>query len=377
MKRPTLMFLSGFLLGALVMLLIYQNDQDALQFIATPSPYPVRIGRQIVHGSVPGQNTDVGRANASMADTRPQSLSFAIGSDQTVQFSAAFISLVEQLRAAGVSDETLAGFVQAEFMRQWLAIAREMQRKTNRGDIDQGELQRFYADIQSNQNEAIKALLGDEAYSRWERQNALQKEYEQQTGSVGSAESRRNNDWSYVTFRRQLKDLNLSDTQVDALYTATQQYNQKLQELALQNQSGKLQPQDYTQQVAALSSEREQEMQRILGVDGYAQYQKVTDSRYQQLKQYAIAWQLSPADIEHVYQSVTQAIQAADDYRKQAQTAGQGQPVNWQDIQKTADDYKHQAEDELRQYLGEDRFNKLKRAGVIQMDSRTGSNPSF
>ena len=220
-------------------------------------------------------------------------------------------------------------------------------------------------------------MLGDEAYSRWERQNALQKEYEQQTGSVGSAESRRNNDWSYVTFRRQLKDLNLSDTQVDALYTATQQYNQKLQELSLQNQSGKLQPQDYTQQVAALSSEREQEMQRILGVDGYAQYQKVTDSRYQQLKQYAIAWQLSPADIEHVYQSVTQAIQAADDYRKQAQTAGQGQPVNWQDIQKTADDYKHQAEDELRQYLGEDRFNKLKRAGVIQMDSRTGSNPSF
>jgi hypothetical protein len=65
-------------------------------------------------------------------------------------------------------------------------------------------------------------------------------------------------------------------------------------------------------------------------------------------------------------------MQAADDYRKQAQTDSQGQPVNWQDTQKTIDDYKRQAEDELRQYLGDDRFNKLKRAGVIQMNYRTG-----
>ena len=440
MNKQTLMLLSGFLLGMLVTLLLSRTDQDSLQSIPTPSPYPVRVAQHTAHGSVPAQNanaTQSRRADASVA-APAQPLSFALGSGQKVQFSAAFISLIKQLQASGVSDETLAGFVQAEFSRQWSTIAQEMQRKINRGDGDQREQLRFYADIQSNQTEAVKALLGDEAYShlekqnalRWaegtgialtpeqamvayqasmeygpgghrgrdlsaafrageidpadyqEQQSALQKEYEQQMaaliGADGFAELKRNSDWNYGRWRRQLKDLNLPDTQVDGLYSTMQQYSQKQQELQRLNQSGQLQSQDYGQQVTALNNEREQEMQRILGADGYAQYQKVTDSRYQQLKQYAPAWQLTPADIERVYQSVTQATQAADDYRKQAQTAGQeGRQVNWQDIQKTIDDYKRQAEDELRQYLGEDRFNKLKRAGVIQMDHRTGNSGMY
>jgi hypothetical protein len=428
MNKPTLMLLSGFLLGMLVTLLLYQNDRDALQFIATPSPYPVRVAQQTARGSMPAQNADATqsrRTDASTAAAPAQPLSFTLGSGQTVQFSAEFVSLVKQLQASGVSEETLAGFVQAEFSRQVEIIAEEMQRKMMRGDIDQREQLRFSADMRSNQTEAVKALLGDEAYLHWEKQNALrwaedmnlaltpeqamvayqaskkytqsgprdlffalgageidptdfqeqqaalQKEYEQQMaaliGADGIAKLKRNNDWNYGTLRRGLKDLNLSDAQIDALYAVTQQYNQKQQELSRQNQSGKPQPQDYGQQITALNNEREQEMQRILGADGYAQYQKVTDSRYQQLKQYAPAWQLTPADIEHVYQSMTQAMQAADDYQRQALTAGQGQPVNLEDILTTADDYKRQAEDELRQYLGEDRFNKLKRAGVIQM----------
>jgi hypothetical protein len=60
-----------------------------------------------------------------------------------------------------------------------------------------------------------------------------------------------------------------------------------------------------------------------------------------------------------------------EDFRKltsqqQSQQQAQGQPIDWQQPHDAIRDFNKQTETQLRQRLGDERFEKLQRAGVLQ-----------
>jgi hypothetical protein len=369
-------------------------------------------------------------AMPARANPKPDADGIAVdlGGDRHIEFSPQFVGLLKMLQEAGMSERSLVNFVTAEFGDQWWAAQQSIQRKFRRGEITPAEQQRFFIELEEARNAAIKSLLGEPALAQWRRDNlmrwaqtaglnltpqqadavgeaykqfgtgghrarelsaamqsgeidqfdfqeqqtAMQKQFEEKLtallGAQGYADLKRGSDWQYGNTRRQLKDLSLTDAQFDEFYDTMQRLAQKQQELQRESRGDR--PKDFSQQFAALQQEQEKEAQRLLGAQGYEQLQKLQDHRYQQLTQFAPAWQLTKADIEHVYDAVQQAGKELEEYRKQARSTP-GQPVDWKEINLGIEDYKRQAEDDLRRYLGEERFTKLKRAGLLNFEARS------
>lgn len=335
---------------------------------------------------------------------------------------AALSSLVAKMRAAGATDEQIADFVNAALDQLWSEEQRGLQRKARRGEIDPRTAWQMSPERQAAREQAMRDLVGDVAFANWDKKNVFrwfdieslglsavetdalyifQKEQQRQgldlnqamqAGEIDSgdyqarqveqmkeserrmaeligpqraAKLKQESDWTFGRLRWDLRELNLSDAQVDGLFRATQQTTEKQQELQRLSQAGT--PVDGNRW-QAIQAEQDQEYQRVLGASGYASYKKMQDNTYKQMKQYAKAWQLNDSDIEYVYQTLQNNKQSLLDYRKQAQELqSQGQPVNWQEINQGVEDFKKQTEAELRSRMGEDRFNKLKRAGLIQI----------
>ena len=334
--------------------------------------------------------------------------------------SGELADLVGKLRAAGVSEETLRAVVMAEVSRQWSERWREVQRKIRRGELDPRVQQDYSGQWQALNEAALRNYLGEEAVTRWKRQmimqrlnldeNSLpapqldaliraqedfdrrnrelstafqagevdpvdyqetqsnrQKEYDQQMRAMLGErydDVKVSSDWQYGQLRRDLSDLNLSTAQLDALYRATKEFNERQAELQRPRDGKSISGDQWRE----LQNAKEQQFQQVLGPQAYAEYQKLQDNRYKQMKQYAPAWQLTPGDINHVYDTLTNYKQAVEDYQKEARAMNQsGQPVDWQQVQEGVKDFTRETEQELRRYLGEERFNKLKRSGVIQL----------
>ncbi len=326
------------------------------------------------------------------------------------------------MRAAGAADEQLADFVNSALDRQWMEEQRDLQHKARRGEIDPRSAWQMSSERTAAREQTMKDLLGEETFANWDKKNVFrwmdidsmglsasetdamyqfQKQQQRQgldlnramqageldsadyqarsaeqkrdnerrlaelIGPLRAAKLKQENDWNFGRLRWDLHELGLSDSQMDGLFRATQQTTEKQQELQRLAQAGT--PAD-GKQWQAIQTEQEQEIQRVLGATGYASYKKMQDNSYKQMKQFAKAWQLADSDIDYVYQTLQNNKQSLQDYRKQAQELQtQGQPVNWQDINQGVEDFKKQTETELRSRLGEERYNKLKRGGIIQL----------
>lgn len=347
------------------------------------------------------------------------------GSDAppVVELPAGFNDLVQRLRSMGVAEETLANLVQSELSRQWQDRNRNIQRQIRRGELEPEARQQLGQFWQQDQENAMRAALGDEAYERWAKNNllrhvdieelglgetevdsiydvqrdnqkrmqelsrkhqageidqheyqqeqaALQKEMEKQMSSAIGADRygkyKQGGDWSYNNLRTELRGTSVTEAQVDALYRSMKQYEQKRVELNQQSQSGKSVAGNVWQDI---QTQQEQESLRILGAQGYADYKKSQDYRYKQLKQYAPAWKLSAGDIDHVYRTVTDHQKSVQDYQKEAESVrSKGENVDWNQVQQSIKEFTGQTDAELRRYLGEERYQKLKRAGIIQLN---------
>ncbi len=231
-------------------------------------------------------------------------------------------------------------------MMQFNERQNELNQLNQAGEIDPQDYQDQQKQLQDEQNRQLKDAIGPDALLR----------------------NQQNYDYDFRRIRSELRDQNFTDTQIDAAFRARQTYNEKQQELQKQQQQGTFQGDEYQQQFQASQSALEQDLKTALGDQGYLGYLKAQDYKYRQMKQYAPVWQLSQTDIDNVWETMHDYQESVQDYQKQNQAvAKQGQPVDWQQVQQETTKLTDQTEQELRRTLGDDRFNKLQRAGIIQL----------
>ena len=90
------------------------------------------------------------------------------------------------------------------------------------------------------------------------------------------------------------------------------------------------------------------------------------------MRRYAGAWGIDDGNIDYIYRTVKYYEKSVQDYRQQArQLEQQGQPVDWNAVNNNLEQFSQQTETALRDYLGSDRFNKIKRnQGVLPFEPR-------
>lgn len=352
---------------------------------------------------------------------------FEVDPDRVMKFSSAFTELVGQLRQSGVADESLSALIGAELGRQWQDQRTQIERDFRLGKIDQRDRQEFYAHQETERDQTMKSLLGEDAYVRIDKNsvlrnlntdglglspeetdklyqlrkesakfnaelgrmnaggeidpvdfNAERKRQQQQDddqlkailGPQRYAEFKMNNDWGYGQLRRDVRDLNLGDSQVNSIYAANRQFQDEQRELEQLIQSGQLTGKDAQDQIAAAQAARDQQLQQLLGQQGYADYRMTQDDRYRQMVRYAPAWQLSSTDIQNVYRTLDAYKQSIRTTRADSQTANSSsQKISQQQLDDMLRNTAARTEQNLRISLGDDRYDKLKRAGIIQLNN--------
>jgi len=331
-------------------------------------------------------------------------------------------SWLEQLRAAGVPDKVLAGLVVSDFEDRWERELGDMQRRYHDGEIDADEMERFDANHDALQEQELKTALGNDGFLKWDKERVLrdvgslrlssseddalyqlrkdlaqkqreaaqahsrgdideadfdtaqaaaQKEYDEKLKTLLGADryaAMQNPDQPVKgDLARALKEVDATDAQFEALLSAQKQWNAQRAEVDRRSQTGSDQDGSYDEQIRAIDAARDAQYQRVLGTNGFDAFQKAQDSRYQTLQRYANAWQLSGGDVDHVYRALQYSNKAIDDYLQQARALeGRGEAVDWPKVEANIEQFSAQTQQNLRSYLGNDRFGKLQKNGVFE-----------
>jgi hypothetical protein len=334
-------------------------------------------------------------------------------------------SWLDALRAAGVPNKILANVIIADFENRWDIKERDLQQKYDAGDIDAAALNQVETDRVAEREQSLRTALGEAGYRQWDKENtlhdlnlgsltlsdaesdslyqlrknllqsqhdleqasrdgkidgtefsqklsALQTQYDTQTkallGDARYAAMNPSTDPAIADLRRKTKDLHPDDNQFTALTTAQKQWNDQRATLERQLESSQITPDQHDAQMQALDAARDQAYQQALGTNAFADFQKSQDPNYQAMKHYSAAWQLNDSDIDYLYSAIQDYKTSITKYERQAQTLqSQGQPVNWNDVQKSIFDFSSQADQSLQSYLGENRFKKLEQNNILSL----------
>jgi len=126
---------------------------------------------------------------------------------------------------------------------------------------------------------------------------------------------------------------------------------------------------DYATQYKALNATRDQAYQQVLGADDFNTLQKQQDPGYNQMKKFATLWGLDDNKIDSMYAAIQYYQKTAQDYQAQASALQtQGQPVDWDSVNKNLQQFADQTQQAMENYVGPDVFNKMQRNGGFQLN---------
>jgi len=328
----------------------------------------------------------------------------------------------ESLRAAAVPEKLIAAVTVADFETKWSQRRDELQRQFENGDIDGEAMEQFHLQHDAEEEKSLRLALGDEGFHHWDQARllrdyhvasmnlspketddlyALRKEMEQQRHSLALAVSKgdidesalekkteeaqkqfeqnsknilgderyamiSNADASRGDLKRALVSMNSTASQAEAALQTEQHWTEQQATLEKQLHDGQITSSDYEQQMQTLNATRDNEYQRALGTNGFAELQKAQDNRYRLMQHFASAWNLDGSEIDHLYTGIQGYENGSRDYLEQARALeGNGQAVDWPTVQAALQQYSQATEDYFRKSLGDERFNKLKRNHVL------------
>lgn len=360
------------------------------------------------------------------ATTVPASVAVSASPEQPAKISkAAAVNWVQALRDAQISEKVIADVAAANFEDRWHALALENQKKFDRGEIDQAALSGFDLQHDEEREKQMRAALGDEGFRHWDqareladlersgvqlsadesgklyemRKNlarmqleldksrlqgkltdedaasqsgALYTQYNQDLlkflGDDRYAQMQNGGDTGASGLKQNLNSINADDSQVSGMETAQKEWNSQRNQLDVQLQKGEVTAEDYQKQLAALDAQRDQEYQKVLGTNGFAEFQRNQSEQYQALKRIGPGVGFSSDDVNSLYAMLQDYQTEVSDYRDRAQQLqSQGQTVDWPTVNKVLANYQQQTESALRDQLG-DKFDKLKRSNVMPFE---------
>jgi plasmid maintenance system killer protein len=351
------------------------------------------------------------RSRTQTSDTRSGS---APASDQRR-------SVVDQLRAAGVSNRVLARFVQADRDEAW---EKRFEQGRNSGNGDAMAALQLEHDMTLDQD--MRAALGEEGFRAWDQERMLReanigkvalspeesgtiynfkKSLQQRQWDLESARLKKTMDdaeindaanKAYAEYTEQMKALlgeqryakslgmddetaanNLrqdlakvgpNDSQFRDLLKAQRDWTDRRSEIEKQYQDSPTSP-EYAAKLKALDDARDSEYQRVLGASAFDKLQKEQDGGYSKMKKYQDIWGLNDSSIDYVYGATKYFEKSVQDYQAQANALeAQGQKVDWEAVTKNLQQFTAQSQQALKEYLGQERFEKLQKNGVLQFD---------
>lgn len=326
-------------------------------------------------------------------------------------------TIIDQLRAMGVSNDLLALVAKVDFETEWDSRFDEC-----KGDMD--KLAAVQLAMNLNKDAEMRAALGEEGFRKWDQKNMLweamsspvdvsaseasmiynskkklqQREYEldqaRLNGTMDEAQINAASDKAYAEYFQQMKDVlgedrykksqqldndflagNLhaqlskvetSDSQFQQLFKAEQDFNNSRIELDHQFQDDVLSP-DYQAKLKALNEAHDQEYQRVLGSNVYYSLQQQQDPGYSQMKKYEDLWGLDDTKVNFVYDTLRSYQKSLQDYQAQLfALQSQHQSIDFDTVRNNLQKITDQTSQALQKYLGQDSFNRLQRNRVIQ-----------
>jgi hypothetical protein len=316
--------------------------------------------------------------------------------------------MIDQLRAMGVPNDTLALVAGVDFEVEW-------DRRFEACGVDRDKLAAVQLDMDMSKDAEMRAALGEAGFKQWDQKHmlweamstaaavtpsetdaiyALKKTLEQRKlefeqarvkGTMDEAQINDAQDKAYSEYDQQLKAVlgesryaksqqldddfaagNLkytlakagvtpSDSQFQELSKAEQQWNQSQMKLDASSP-------DYAAQMKALNDARDQEYRQVLGGDTFDALQKQEDPGYSQMKKYETVWGLDDSKVDYVYNTMKNYEQSVRDYQGQmGALQAQGQKVDWDGVNKHLQQLTDQTGQTLQTYLGQYSFNRLQR----------------
>jgi hypothetical protein len=361
------------------------------------------LGSPRIAGFSDGTGSLVGEVGLSDV---PMTMDDAVGG----QLGQAFNRLVEKLKQLGVNDDLLVDLVSAEFNRRWDEKAEEVNRAYARGEMTQEERQLWWADREKGREAAIRLLMGDAAYERWDKRRVLQSfdmdltgwtseeqdslyrlkkqfdgarheqwlahlrgeldphdfrtqreasksDYDQQMeallGKDWYASYKYETDGSVAALRRDLIPLNVPVEGVDTLHAVTTSFQLAKKDLDAMLQAGQIDQAEHGRRLALARQQRDAGISGVLGSDGVELYNMARNRDYQTMGRFAAAWRLSEEDRRYVYTAMSS-------YRHATRS-----PPSGEEDMAARQQLVRETETALRRYLGDDRYEMLKRAGII------------
>jgi hypothetical protein len=316
--------------------------------------------------------------------------------------------IIDELRAMGVPNDTLALVARVDFDVAW-------ESRFEACGVDRDKLAAVQLDMDLSKDAEMRAALGEDGFKRWQHKNMLweamstevavtpsesdaiyalkknlrQRELELETAKVkgtmddaaiSDAEQKAGDEYNAqlktvlgddrYAKSQQLDDafsagnlrytlakngVNPDDAQFQQLFKAEQDLNKS--QLKLDPTAP-----DYQAQLKALNDARDQQYRQVLGPDAYQTFQKEQDPGYSQMKKYENLWGLDDSKADYVYNTMKGYEKSMQDYQAQMNALqAQGQKVDWDGVNTHLQQLTDQTGQTLQTYLGQDSFDKLQR----------------
>jgi hypothetical protein len=225
------------------------------------------------------------------------------------------------------------------------ANLRDRQRALNlaklQNQVDQAALEAGLQAAQTNFDQAVRTLLGDQRYGALHGTDPV----------IGD-------------LRRGLTGMEVDPGQFSTLLQAQQSWETnraQLEEQQVETGDTNLDP-----QIDAAAAARDQTFEEVLGTNGYAAFKKSQDSRYLEMVKNAARWGMDDSQIDYVYDEIQAYERTVSDSQARARALEiQGTSVDWPAFQQQMQAYGQQLANQLRGQLGDASYQAVLRNRVL------------
>ena len=330
---------------------------------------------------------------------------------------------VETLREAGVPTRVLARLVREAFDDRWQKRQDQAYAACMRGELDANGLAVVSMEHDIEQEKAIRAVLSESEFRKWDMQNVLQSlnlreiqltetetnalydleknlrqrldqlllsklkgDIDQATLDEQRAEAQSGHDArlkellgdqrctammgaddASAELQHGLREINSSiDVPFETLLEAQTRWNERRHETTAQLQEARVQVVNFEQELERMDTLQEQELQRLLGTNTFDALERAQDQHYAEMKRYAPAWGVDENTIDYVYRMNRYYEKVVNDYQRRARDGeARGEAIDWSGVEKSVREFAGQIGRTVQTYLGDDIFDRLKRNQIL------------
>jgi len=343
----------------------------------------------------------------------------AAADPQSLRRSVPRLAWIDRLREEGIEERLIASLAASDYEDRWQKRLLDLQQQLSRGEIEASDMEDFVAGHEAGLESRMRDCLGEAGLKAWDRERVLRnfdtarlalsapeadalyrirKGLDDQRrelqaallrGEIDETDIERQTEANHDRYERDLKDL-LGQTryaslqpgdgqagelhrdlarigaggeQVEAVLAAQEQWKDARERADDERKRNGSSDEQFEQQLQTLDADRDRRLLETLGSDALAELRMQQDDRYQTLRRSAGAWNLNGGDIARVYSTLRDYDDRVKEYQRNVDT--DGNPVEPSVMEDSLRKLARENESGLLDYLGPERFERLRKSGVL------------